>query len=331
MLERLENLDFRRWALDAFSSNWLDLNVTNLENLSILKNPDPAIIIFNHTNHADQFVASGVVARALANVSRSRYRLIIPVSRGYAEVNREYKIGMSFFGKVGGAELWGVGQGYENRIVEEDDNIDRKDDHKVKKNNNPSIGNDPLLIKKMAGAILSEGSITEFAPEGHRSPSCSLGPAERSLGFLVAEIITNNINAHIVPLAIIPRSRPVQRGFPPVPKSRHLDVVVGVPLDKNMIYTATKKLCSNFGVQFYDGDDKRKFIAENSELLTHVVMLQLRDMLLKDMWGVYNPNVPDQFKSVLCGEIKYAKRMSDDEVVLAKRIRYHRWVEYHQV
>lgn len=138
-------------------------------------------------------------------------------------------------------------------------------------------------FKKLLTQELPQGASILIAPEGHRSSTGRLQPAEAGLGFIVKHM--NRLGyGLIIPVGIyfIGDYQPASLNYHIVSKPT-LIMSIGSPLNPGEVLDETRRLSG-------------KRIAR-ADQVSHILMDRLRILLPQSRWGVYDPRIfPETFQ-----------------------------------
>ncbi len=274
---------------------WIGYNihVEGFENLQCLENPNiPIILIFNHRGHDDSILTAGTVVSGLNHYADPTGRRKILPYTDMHDVNPEFQRYLSEYDYLGWEPV-PVYQAYWGRVV---NGASVNDQRLNKKPPDPRE-----LIKDM----LIPGAVTVISTEGHRAENGALGPSENIIGRLAMHLL-KEANGLVIPVAIIPEKTvfgPREKTLLHLPRSKYT-LKIGQALTPDDILKEGTDLMLRYKL----GND-----AVNNHILAefmgHVPILKIRDMLPKEMRGVYNSEDDmTTFYKVLNGLLKYGIR-----------------------
>jgi hypothetical protein len=241
-----------------------NIDVLGQERLSILNDPNiPALIYFNHATADDILV---IIESLTKNLSTRVPDFFIPVSSHYQGpiissipyYGIGVRIGKNFFGW----EMPPVVQSYRARADEE-----KREDQLVMTRN---------FLNRFRSKLNEERKpVVIIAPEGHRSETGSLLPAEAGTGMVTKLMKDNGL---FVPIAI--SDFPSGKGMHYNPFSpQRFEIVIGDPLNYQQITDFGRELYQDNGLEF----------KEKPREIAHSLMAHLGQMLPEERRGYYAP------------------------------------------
>jgi len=264
-MERPRQLFFQLY--DALVSFGYEITAENPQNLNILRErpDDPAVIYFNHATKDDPFLIADVLHKfapdRLANV-------IVPVSHHHLQIKNapDYALTVPILGRgLAGFNMPPVVQGYRRRSDFVPDGLEEA---AFKMN---------LHLARTLRAILPTGPLLVISPEGHRSDSRFLHPAEGGIAemarMMVRLIHQGKIqNAHFIPLGLVfdNHQGPKKLHFNLINRSS-VRVVIGPPQDVGSLLSQSRG----------------RFAGANTNAPGHYLMERLATLLPEDMHGFY--------------------------------------------
>lgn len=264
-MERFRSVAYKGFELLANSG--YNIETINSQNLDVLqKGPDsPCVLYFNHTVPDDPILSILLIQ---SNAPQRINNLIIPVSEHYMQFRNFFmyasavRIGRSF----GGIEMPEIVQSYRKR----------GDGRESLQSKSESLN---LTLVRLFSKKMSKGPVILISPEGHRSDSGSLLPAETGIGSL-AKLMQNAKmrgeidNGYFIPLAIVIKDRRdpdlLNFSFKGKPEVK---LTVGEAIDVDKVITESRQL----------GPDTKQAGA-----ISHYLMSRLAGLLPPQMRGFYD-------------------------------------------
>jgi 1-acyl-sn-glycerol-3-phosphate acyltransferase len=280
MIERI-----RKSAFDAYDkaiSLGYKLEVENRQNLSVIRqNPnDPCVLYFNHTAMDDPFLIIELLQKEAPNRLKN---VVMPVSDYYSQFKNYPAYSLSVkVGKMGGFIMPNIIQSYRRRGADENSDLRNK------------VESLNLYFTRLIKQRLTSGSCVIISPEGHRSPTSSLLPAESGAGLMVKMMDKLKRdkkidNGYIIPIGIIfDNPKGPKLHYNPLAKAK-LKLKIGEAMDPTSIINESSSV---------------KTRAKSAKVASHILMRHLAILLPEEMRGLYSD---EYFSDTLKG--RYESRM----------------------
>lgn len=226
----------------------------------------PMLDIWNHEGTADPAIAGHFTATQLGDMSSG---ILIPVSHHYATTDAYpiYRIGVTQ-GRKAGYMMPEIDQSYRGR----DELLTEYEKSEFDK----TSGKRALQFIRLVASEFEKGALVSIAPEGHRSET--LNPPEKGAGTMVSMMEKLIKSGRIGQGMIIPR------GIFKYPGNNKLTVKMGEPICPQNIIEQAMCLSQRYNIEY------------DASLNSHVLMLLVRDLLPRHMHGVYDEDLPEEYK-----------------------------------
>jgi hypothetical protein len=262
----------RSRSLEAFGrllNKGYDLEVKNRENLTVLcdEPKNPAVVIFNHTATDDPLIIYQIIHKAAPERMNN---VIVPVSESHAKFKKFPAY--SALVKIGN-QLWGfetpqVVQSYRLRTEGGvDDGLSQKSSQLGKS------------LFRLIDAKLFSGPLLMLSPEGHRSESGTLLPAEGGVG-VIAQLMQKQVSksllqeGYFLPIGIRIAGFEGKKIYYNPLKRPFVECTIGEPITSENAVS-----CGGFA----DSDAK-----SDPRVISHYLMSQVARLLPEEMQGVYH-------------------------------------------
>jgi len=254
------------------------LEINHAENCKALNEnlKNPAVIYFNHISGDDPFFIAHLFLKHLPNRVGN---LIFPVSDEYTIFKNfpAYATAVYLAQSVFGFQMLPIVQSYRLR------------DDQLSKPNKEELSQKVFeLGRRFVNTVneeLPKGATIIVAPEGHRSSSGVLQPAENGLGQIANKLQHQQKDGFISDALFLPVGIRYEThssktlNFNPLSKPK-IAINVGDPLNISDVVQGTKRMLSYLGL-----NDNEQFISRQQ--LTTYLMTRLSYLLPEQMQGVY--------------------------------------------
>lgn len=286
------------WILDRVVQLGYKAHIEGKDRLRQLGQTNlPVVFYANHLGQDDLFTVSGLFHEIAIDRAHNRnpvQRVLAPFSSHHEKTDPTYKLGVALFNLLG-FDAVPVMQGYRQRIISKDTQT------AVAPNEG---GHLPLDSFKHA---LEPGTFTLVFPEGTRSRTGEMRPAEKPLGHLVSVANHKHKGLYLVPVGIIPADLN-RRRLDPSMRPGWLGGQSGYTLKVDAPILASQ----------LDSHD--------INAITDDLMLRVAELIPEGMQGVYHAESPHR-EGVRSGQIRLAVKIETDprgkrieHIHIAKRV-----------